>query len=113
MEININDYIKCSKIEIEIILWEGKHYFPFSFINVNKEDEQYFHVYFDDSEKEAKKYSLGTEEKVNKIKIIIDYGVKSLKKLFYLCYNNKKITFKKFNIYDIKDMSYCLVNVEA
>jgi len=105
LEINRNDYIKCSKIEIEIILWEGKRDLPYSFINVNKEDEQYFHVYFDDNEKEIKKYSLGTEEKVNKIKIIIYYGVKSLKKLFYLCYKNKKITFKKFNIYDITDMN--------
>ena len=58
LEININDYIKFSKIEIEINLQEGKHYFPFSFIKVNQEDEQYFHVYFDDSEKEIKKYSL-------------------------------------------------------
>jgi len=105
LEININDYIKFSKIEIEIVLIGGKYYFSFPFINVNKEDEQYFHVYFDDSEKEIKKYSLGAEDKVNKIKIIIDYGVKSLKKLFCSCFNNKKITFKKFNIYDIEDMS--------
>ena len=34
MEININDYIKRSKIEIEIILREGKNYLPFDFINV-------------------------------------------------------------------------------
>jgi len=105
MKININDYIKRSKIEIEIILWKGKNYFPFDFINVNKEDEPYFHIYFDDSEKEVKKYSLKPEEKVNKIKIIIDYGIKSLNELFHLCYKNKIITFKKFNIYDIKDMS--------
>ena len=116
LEININDYIKFSKIEIEIVLVEGPHYFSFKFINVNKEDEQYFHVYFDDSEKEIKKYSLGSETKVHKIKIIIDYGVKSLKKLFCSCYNNNKITFKKFNIYDIKDMSlmfgYCSSLIE-
>ena len=105
-EININDYIKCSKIEIEIILWEGKKYFPFSFINISKEDEAYFHIYFNDSKEEIKKYSLGPEENVIKIKVIIDYEVKSLNKLFNLCYNNKKITFKKFNINDIKDMSY-------
>ena len=105
LEININDYIKCSKIEIEIILWEGEKYLPFDFINVNKEDEPYFHIYFDDSEKEIKKYSLN-KENVNKIKVIIDYEVKSLRKLFYLCYKNKKITFKKFHRYDIKDMGY-------
>jgi hypothetical protein len=55
LEININDYIKCSIIEIEIILWEGEKYFPFYFINFNKEDEPYFHIYFDDREKEIKK----------------------------------------------------------
>ena len=106
LEININDYINCSKIEIEIILWEGKKYLPFNFINVNKEDEPYFHFYFDDNEKEIKKHTLKDEDKVNKIKVIIDHEVKSLKKLFYLCYNNKKITFKKFYRNNIKDMSY-------
>ena len=106
LEININDYIKCSKIEIEIILWEGKKYPPFYFINVNKEDEPYFHFYFDDNEKEIKKHTLNDEDKVNKIKVIIDHEVKSLKKLFYLCYYNKKITFKKFYRNNIKDMSY-------
>ena len=106
LEININDYIKCSKIEIEIILWEGKKYLPFDFINVNKEDESYFHFYFDDNEKEIKKHTLNDEDKVNKIKVIIDHEVKSFKKLFYLCYKNKKITFKKFYRNNIKDMSY-------
>ena len=66
LEININDYIKCSKIEIEIILWEGKKYLPFDFINVNKEDEPYFHVYFDDSEKEVKNILLNQKRKLIK-----------------------------------------------
>ena len=88
--------MNCSKIEIEIILWEGKKYLPFDCINVNKEDEPYFHIYYDDNEIEINKYSFEPEEKVNKIKVIIDCEVKSFRKLFYLCHNNKKITFKKF-----------------
>ena len=82
LDININDYKSfCEQIEIEIILkneiTHGK------FINIPKEKEQYFHIYFNNDKKEVKKTELNKEDKISKINIIIDYQIESFKKLFY------------------------------
>ena len=45
-------------------------------------------------------------EEVKKIKIIIDYQVKSFKELFGYCYCVGSIIFKKFYRNNITDMSY-------
>ena len=53
-----------------------------------------------------REYYIEEEDKVTKIKIIIDYQVKSLKKLFYGCYCIESINFKKFYRNNITDMSF-------
>ena len=81
LNININDYKECSKIEIELKLVDGKYG---KFINIPDKDKEYDHIYFDNSNKEIKRYYLKNEI-VKMIKIIIDYQVKSLEELFDNC----------------------------
>ena len=73
LNINLDDYKEYSfnftPIEIEIKPAEvnGK------FINIrNKEEEKYYHIYFNDClEEKKKKYELNGNDKVSKIKIFI------------------------------------------
>ena len=95
LNLSIKDYKKYyEEIEIEIIPTKGKYG---RFININENDELYYHIYFNDNKEEIKnKYEINEEDKVTKIKIIIDYQVKSLKKLFEYCRCIESINFKKF-----------------
>ena len=93
LNININDYRECSKIEIELKLVDREYD---KFINIPKKDKEYYHIYFDNSKKEIKRNYLIKNEKVKMIKIIIDYQVKSFKELFYNCNYIESIFFKKF-----------------
>ena len=98
LNISINDYKEYSEIEIELKLADGKYG---EFININKEDKEYYHIYFDNSNEEIKRRYVEFYEKVQIIKIIIDYQVKSFKKSFFYCDNIISIIFQKFNISNI------------
>ena len=65
-------------------------------------------IYFDNSNKEIKRKRnyLEKNEEVKMIKIIIDYQVKSLEKLFFDCDCIESIFFKKFYKSNITNMSY-------
>ena len=102
LNFNINDYDEYSKIEIELKILGNK---SGRFINIPDEEKKYYHIYFDNSKKKIKKYNLTFFDKVKTIKIIIDYQVKSLKKLFYCCDCINSIIFKKFCRSRINDMS--------
>ena len=99
LKIDINSYKDYSQffssIEIEIkpiynFLFKSK------FINMPDEDKEYYHIYFDDKKKENKRNYIKKEEKVNNIKIIIDYQVKSFQELFSCCKSIESINFTKF-----------------
>ena len=84
INISIKDYKEYSEIyssiEIELKPVEdecGK------FINFDKGDDKYYHIYFNDNKEEIKRNDLNENDNVTKIKIIIDYQVKSFYKLFY------------------------------
>ena len=97
------DFIKeYSKIVIEIIPKENEFG---KFISIPKRYESYYHIYFDDNKEEIKKKRLIKNENIFKIKVILDYNIKSLCYLFYKCKCIKKITFIKFKRKDIVDMS--------
>ena len=83
LNININDYRECSKIEIELKLADSiyNNIYP-QFISIPDEEKEYYHIYFDNSNEEIKRNNLYVNEKVQMIKIIIDYQVKSFEKLF-------------------------------
>ena len=108
LKINIKDYKEYSEtftsIEIEIIPTKDKYG---RFININKNDKLYYHIYFNDNKKEKKnKYEINKEDNVIKIKIIIDYQVKFFDSLFFICKNIESINFKKFYRNNITDMSW-------
>ena len=107
--LNINiykDYSQLySSIDIELKLAEnifGK------FINIPKKENDYFHIYFDNSNKEIKRNNLTINDKVKIIKIRIDHQVKSLKNLFSNCECISSIFIKKYrnNITDMSNMFY-------
>ena len=106
LNLNINDYKEYSElyssIEIELKLVDNKYD---KFINILDEEKEYYHIYFDNSNEEIKRNYLKEKEKVNKIKIIIDYQVKSFKGLFDKCKYISTIFFKKFYRINITDMS--------
>ena len=96
LNLSIKDYKEYyEEIEIEIIPSKGKYG---KFININENDKLYYHIYFNDNKEEIKnkyrikeedgvtkhEYYIEEEDKVTKIKIIIDYPVKSFKKIILL-----------------------------
>ena len=104
--ININIYkefsSKYSSIEIEII--PGNNKFG-KFINFKKEDEKYFHIFFNDSKEEIKRNYTNKYDEAKKIKIIINYPIKSFKNLFDECKSIESIYFKQFIRNNINNMS--------
>ena len=103
---NNNDYKEYSQtfspIEIELIPLKNEYG---AFINI-EENESNYHIYFNDEKKETKRTYLNKYEKVSKIRIIIDFQVKSFYKLFCGCKCIESIYFKKFFRNNIIDMSY-------
>ena len=102
--LSINDYSQLYlPIEIEIKPTINKYG---KFINIKKDNEKYYHIYFDGKSKEINRYYLSAEEKVNKIKILIDHQVKSFKSMFSYCKLIKSIFFKNFYRTNITNMSF-------
>jgi len=106
INININNYKEYSEIyssiELEIKPVDNKYG---KFINIDKENEIYYHIYFNNNKEEIKRNYLNENEKIDTIKIVIDYQVKSFEKLFYFCECVKFIYFKKFCRNNINDMN--------
>ena len=123
LNISIKDYKEYSEIyssiEIEIIPIQNSHG---NFIKI-KGDESYYHIYFDDDEIEtnyysinyddeidAKYYYINNDDKISKIKIIIDYQIKSFEYLFDDCACIESVNFIKFyrnNITNMNGMFSC------
>ena len=107
MNVSIKDYKeyseKYSSIEIEIKLANNEcdH-----FINIDKEDEKYYHIYFNDNKEEIKRNYLKDNENVEKIKIIIDYQIESFEGLFEYCECIEYIHFKKFHRNNVTNMGF-------
>ena len=106
LNLSINDYKEYSQlyssIEIELKIIDDKYD---KFINIPDEETEFFNIYFEGSNEEIKINYLKEKEKVNTIKIIIDYQIKSFKELFYKCKHIRTLFFKKFYRINITDMS--------
>ena len=110
LNVSIKDYKEwCgifSSIELEIIPNQKNKYSRF--ININENEKSYYHIYFNDNKKEIKNvYFIYETRYLKKIKIVIDYKVKSLAYLFNDCNCIRYINFKKYyrnNIYNINNM---------
>jgi len=103
LNININDYEDYSKIEIEIKPVKNKYG---KFINIEQVDEPFYHIYFDNSKEEIKRYFINENDKVSKIRVLVDYQIKSFYKLFMECECIEAINFKTFYRKNINNMSY-------
>ena len=105
LEISLKDYQICSEkfttIKISIKLAQNKYG---TFINILNHHESFYHIYFNNSIKETKKYHRDKNERINQIEIIIDYQVNSFKNLFSKCVCIESITFTKFYRKNINDM---------
>ena len=108
LDIGINDYKEYSgtftPIEIEIV--PDKYEFG-KFIN--EIFVPYCHIYFDDNMHEIKRNFINYQDKISKIKIILDYRIKSFENLFLSCRCIEIITFKKMyrnNITNMRCMFY-------
>ena len=104
INIRIKEYKEYSEmyssIEIEIKPVKNKYG---RFINMN-ENDIYYHIYFNDNKEEIKRNYLNKNENVSKIKIIINYQIKSFEKLFENCECIEYIYFKKFCRNNINNM---------
>ena len=97
---------KFTQIEIEII---PCYYIYGRFINIEENQKLFYHIFFNDNKEEIEnKYSINEEDKVRKIRIVIDYQVKSFENLFKNCKCIHYINFKKFHRNNIENMSYML-----
>ena len=107
ININNSDYKeysqKYSSIEIEIKPLNNEYG---KFINIKKEDEIYYHIYFNNNKEEIERNYIKKDEKIENIKILINNQIKSLENLFYYCNCIESLNFKKFTRNNINNMSY-------
>jgi len=109
INISIKNYKEYSEIysSIEIEIKPVDNFKYGNFITIFEENENnYYHIYFDDNKEEIKRNILYRHEQIKTIKIIIDYQVKSFKGLFQYCNCIEYIYFKKFNRNNINNMEY-------
>ena len=105
INITIKDYKEYadlySSIEIEIKPVDNKYY---KFINIRNGDEKYFHIYFNNIQEETKRNYIMKNEIVIKLKIIINYQIKSFERLFENCECIEYMHFTKFYRNNITNM---------
>ena len=106
-EKNIIDYKnEYYKIEIELIP-SNKTYYHDKIINIYEES---CHIYFDDNTEEIERNYVKTEDKISKIKVVLNLETDSLSELFLDCSIIKKIKFIEFNNKNIKNMKSMFQN---
>ena len=101
-EKSIIDYKSFMNIEIDLIPTDkllGEEIF-INFID----NSSYFHIYFNDDKEEVRENYITKKQKIDKIRIILDNEIKSLRNLFKDCKCLKEIYFTKFNRKDIIDL---------
>ena len=115
LNISIESYKKYSyQIEIEIIpdlksLKKDDLANEFIYIN-NKDNNKFYHIFFDERKKESKRNYLKRKEKISKIKVLIDMEVNTIAELFCESHCVKEIKFIKFNRKDLTDYSNMFFN---
>ena len=93
-----------NKIEIDIYANNQKQG-ENKFIDIENQNMNYFHIFFDENIQESKKTSISFNENIKNIKILVDYEVKSFKDLFRNCECITTIFIKGFNLDYINDTS--------
>ena len=104
LNINIDDFLKCSVVIIELIPFKNKYG---QFINIaNKEQRCFYHIYFNNNQDEIQRTNITEKDEVNKIRIIINYQVTSFYQLFSYCECIESINFISFQRKNITNMSF-------
>ena len=94
INISIKDYKEYSElIELEIKTVNNKYG---KFMNINEENEKYYHIYFDNNKEEIKRNYIKKEEQIKIIKIIIDYQVKSFESYLFIVIVLNQFILKNF-----------------
>ena len=107
LNISLKNYRLYSQIEIDIKPKALPIGINMTFINIIDENNKpYFHIFFNDSKKEEKRNYISGYDKINKIKIIIDYQISSFYGLFKNCIYIDTISFIQFKRKNINNMSY-------
>ena len=111
LDLSEKNYRKYTQIEIVIDLIKLDRLIKNKFIFINqKEDKSFYHIFFENNKEETKRNYVKRNERITKIKIILEMEIKSLKGLFLDCQCIKSIKFNKFNRNDITDMSSLFEN---
>ena len=106
LNLSNNDYKKICQIELEIIPLPN-HYGKF--ISVIKGEESHYHIFFNNQKREKKRNHLKENETITKIKVILDYKIKSFDNLFKDCKCIESVSYNYFytdNIISMKNMFY-------
>ena len=104
IDIDINDYKDYTQIEIEIIPIPKTYG---HFLNIpNDTYQSYFHIYFNDNKEEIGIFDIDENDKIDKIKVLIDYQVQNLSELFKEINCIKSIKFIQFYQRNITNMSH-------
>ena len=104
LKISNKTYEECSQIIFELIpinqLFKEKNYI------VNpRGNETLFHIYINESNNEFNRFYITPEDKVNKIKVLIDYKIFSIYELFKDCDCLKEIKLTQFYRKGFNDLS--------
>ena len=99
LKIKLKDYKYCSeKVIIDLYpkneLIKDQQY---NFININDNERRYFHIFFDENKKEENRCYITGNDKINKIRVIIESKIKSFSGLFIYCNCLEKINFIRCN----------------
>ena len=106
MEIGIDDYEKYGIIEIEIIPVAIKKKKRKKFIDLNREDKPYCHIYINNDTQDIDSNHIVQEDEVFVIKIILDYKFDHFWYLFSECDAIEEINVIKFNRKNIDTLGY-------
>ena len=118
--ISKKDYIKYyNQIIIELTPKNRLENQTNYFINILEKYKPYFHIYFNNNDKEEQKIFIKNEDNVKKIKIVIDEEVISFKNLFQYCECLEGINIIKckrnniINMYSMFENCSSLINLNV
>ena len=109
LDISEAEFRKFTRIEIDIQLSKEPKTNNLQFLNIN-EDKKYYHIYLDNKEDISKRNYVKLNENIQKISVVLEMEIKSLKGLFENCKSIESINFIKFNRNDIIDMNSMFSN---
>ena len=113
LNIDLDNYKNFTPIEMELTVQQVEDEFVLFINRLGKAEKFFYHIYFNNSKEETKRRYLKKNERVKKIRIIIDYPKLSFEHLFSDCKYIETINFKKFDRRKITNMSHMFYNCSS